>query len=295
MGMSGKMEQGTTVKVKWSGEWWEALIIETKGSGDEVKAVKVRYIGSGGGEADEEWVEVDSGRIKALREEGGVEGGVYGLDELKVADDGVDDITWWKDAGIDDLNTDSLLWEVLEDLQEGRIKAGGSLLEIGAGARSPILMDIIPFKRAAGAGLVLDFLQKNPLFVETAQFDYNAGDRLPFGDGEFDTVTIPLKVPYMLRPDAVMQEARRVVSDEGVVLVSWTSDCRKGKVVKGWLDRSGDEQVCFVYLLPLCFNFSQTPPFPAISRPLPLSNQPSLYWTNRPELAKQQQLSSGES
>jgi hypothetical protein len=244
MAMSDQMEQGSTVKVKWSGEWWEAEIVETRTIGDKVKAVKVRYSGSGG-EADEEWVEVESGRIKALREESVSEGGVYSADELKVADDGIDDATWWKDAGKDDINTDSLLWGVLEDLQEGRIKAGGRLLEIGAGARSPILIDEIPFKRAAGAGLVLDFLQKNPLFGETAQFDYNAGDRLPYGDEEFDTVTIPLKIPYMLEPDAVLQEARRVVSDDGVVIVSWTSDCRKGKVVKGWLDRSEDEQVGF--------------------------------------------------
>lgn len=193
------MEVGSVVKVQWSGEWWEADVIDIKKSGDDIKAIKVRYHGSA--QADEEWVEASSGRIKALGKGLGA-GGVYQGDELQVRDSDVDDATWWRDIGPMDMNTDELLWDVLKDLHQGRMTAGERLLEIGAGAQSPLMMGDIPFKAAAGVGLLPEFIQKNPLFQEVHGFDYNIDERLPFDDGAFDTIIIPLKVRSISRPSA---------------------------------------------------------------------------------------------
>lgn len=38
-------------------------------------------------------------------------------------------------------------------------------------------------------------------------------------------------------------QARRVLDEKGILILSWTSDVRKGKVVKGWQDRTDTQQI----------------------------------------------------
>lgn len=88
----------------------------------------------------------------------------------------------------------------------------------------------------------------------------------------------------MSRPDVIVNEARRVLTDKGVLSVSWTSDCREGKIVKGWMDRSGDEQVDLVKELLILSGMHPTSLRVEVSGP---TNGPKLFLVSGSPAAKQ--------
>ena len=94
--------------------------------------------------------------------------------------------------------------------------------------------------RAAGLGMNADELARNPQLSEWAVHDLNANPTLPYGDAEFDAVTIAVSVQYMTQPLQVFREIGRVLAQGGVCVVSFSNRCFPTKAVWLW-QGMGDE------------------------------------------------------
>ena len=58
--------------------------------------------------------------------------------------------------------------------------------------------------------------------------------RLPFGDGDFDVVTLVVSIDYLVRPVAILKEARRCLRAGGKVAVSFSNRMFPSKAVDVW-------------------------------------------------------------
>lgn len=94
--------------------------------------------------------------------------------------------------------------------------------------------------RAAGLGMNAAELERNPQLSEWVVHDLNADPTLPYGDDEFDAVTIAVSVQYLTRPLEVFREIGRVLAPSGVCVVSFSNRCFPTKAVYLW-QGMGDE------------------------------------------------------
>ena len=96
--------------------------------------------------------------------------------------------------------------------------------------------DDLESERVAGLGMNAEELAENPQLTEWVVHDLNADPVLPYGDGEFDVVTIAVSVQYLTRPLEVFREIGRVLRPGGglhcLVLEPLLSD-QGGLVVAG--------------------------------------------------------------
>ena len=61
--------------------------------------------------------------------------------------------------------------------------------------------------------------------------DLNVNPVLPYGDNEFDAVTIAVSVDYLSQPLEVFKEMNRVLKPGGVAYMSFSNRCFPTKVV----------------------------------------------------------------
>ncbi len=94
--------------------------------------------------------------------------------------------------------------------------------------------------RAAGLGMNAEELAENPQLTEWVVHDLNADPILPYGEGEFDAVTIAVSVQYLTRPLEVFREIGRVLRPGGACIVSFSNRCFPTKAVRLW-QGLGDE------------------------------------------------------
>ena len=95
--------------------------------------------------------------------------------------------------------------------------------------------DDLESERVAGLGMNAEELAENPQLTEWVVHDLNADPVLPYGDGEFDVVTIAVSVQYLTRPLEVFREIGRVLRPGGGCIVSFSNRCFPTKAV--WLGR----------------------------------------------------------
>ena len=100
--------------------------------------------------------------------------------------------------------------------------------------------DDLESERVAGLGMNAEELAENPQLTEWVVHDLNADPVLPFGDGEFDVVTIAVSVQYLTRPLEVFREIGRVLRPGGGCIVSFSNRCFPTKAVRLW-QGMGDE------------------------------------------------------
>ena len=100
--------------------------------------------------------------------------------------------------------------------------------------------DDLESQRVAGLGMNAEELAENPQLTESVVHDLNADPILPYGDGEFDVVTIAVSVQYLKQPLDVFREIGRVLRPGGGCIVSFSNRCFPTKAVSLW-QGMGDE------------------------------------------------------
>ena len=100
--------------------------------------------------------------------------------------------------------------------------------------------DDLESQRVAGLGMNAAELAENPELTEWVVHDLNADPILPYGDDEFDVVTIAVSVQYLTRPLEVFREIGRVLRPGGGCIVSFSNRCFPTKAVQLW-QGMGDE------------------------------------------------------
>lgn len=86
----------------------------------------------------------------------------------------------------------------------------------------------------AGLGMNDGELAANVRLSERVVKDLNARDGLPWADGCFDLVSCTASLEYLVRPQGVMAEARRVLRPGGVFVVTFSDRWFPPKAIKVW-------------------------------------------------------------
>lgn len=97
-----------------------------------------------------------------------------------------------------------------------------------------------------GHGLNREELAANDRLNEWIVQDFNADQSLPFETGRFDAVCCALSAQYLQFPGAVFAEFRRVLADEGVLVVSFSNRLFPTKAVQAWRAASMDGRVALL-------------------------------------------------
>ncbi|GMI34563.1 hypothetical protein TeGR_g7834, partial [Tetraparma gracilis] len=100
--------------------------------------------------------------------------------------------------------------------------------------------------RVVGVGMNEEELRGNAQLDEFVVKDLNAETVLPFGDGEFDVVTIVVSVDYLTRPRSLFAEIGRVLAPGGRAVISMSNRCFPSKAFRIWLRTSDAEHVFIV-------------------------------------------------
>ncbi len=109
----------------------------------------------------------------------------------------------------------------------------GRLLDLMSSWVSHYPDDLKP-ERVAGLGMNADELAANPQLSEWVVHDLNQDPQLPYGDSEFDAVTIAVSVQYLTHPIEVFREISRVLRPGGDCIVSFSNRCFPTKAVWLW-------------------------------------------------------------
>lgn len=90
-------------------------------------------------------------------------------------------------------------------------------------------------RRLVVLGMNADELARNPQADEVVIHDLNAGSRLPFADGRFDSATCCVSVDYLTRPIEVFDEVARVLRPGAPFVCTFSNRCFPTKAIRGWL------------------------------------------------------------
>lgn len=85
-----------------------------------------------------------------------------------------------------------------------------------------------------GLGMNATELAHNPMLTEHIVHDLNADSRLPFADARFDLVLCALSIEYLVRPEVVLNDVRRVLKPGGTCLISFSERWFPSKAVLPW-------------------------------------------------------------
>jgi hypothetical protein len=86
----------------------------------------------------------------------------------------------------------------------------------------------------ASLGLNEAELAANPRLSERVVKDLNTRDGLPWGDACFDLVVCTASIEYLIRPQGVMAEAKRVLRPGGICAISFSDRWFPPKAIKVW-------------------------------------------------------------
>ena len=116
----------------------------------------------------------------------------------------------------------------------------------------------LSFERVVGHGLNRAELQANDQLDEFFIQDFNANQRLPLDDEQFDVVCCALSVQYLQYPGAIFSEFERILSPGGTAVMSFTNRMFPTKAVRAWRMRSMDERAALVEEYLTAGGFTQT-------------------------------------
>eukprot|EP00440_Ansanella_granifera_P067120 gb/GFBE01072789.1/.p1 GENE.gb/GFBE01072789.1/~~gb/GFBE01072789.1/.p1 ORF type:complete len:138 (+),score=17.00 gb/GFBE01072789.1/:1-414(+) len=98
-------------------------------------------------------------------------------------------------------------------------------------------------------------LEANTAATEVHAHDLNEDPALPFGDSEFDVVTLALGIQYLVRPREVFSEMHRVLRPGGLAVVPFSSRSFPWKAIAVW-SRSFHDGVVQCRTVGTYFHFS---------------------------------------
>lgn len=113
------------------------------------------------------------------------------------------------------------------------VRDGMAVLDLMASHDSHLPPEVRP-ARVVGLGMNAVELEHNVRLSERIVHDLNAQPTLPFAAGEFDVVLCALSIEYLVRPEAVLREVRRVLKPGARCVVSFSERWFPPKVVEPW-------------------------------------------------------------
>jgi SAM-dependent methyltransferase len=107
-----------------------------------------------------------------------------------------------------------------------------------------------PYAAVTGLGMNRTELEANPQLSKRVVQNLNTDSNLPFNDDSFDACLIALSVQYLTQPLDVFAEIGRVLTVDGVCVVSFSNRCFPTKAVAIWkaLDNSGHTGLVTTYI-----------------------------------------------
>jgi SAM-dependent methyltransferase/FKBP-type peptidyl-prolyl cis-trans isomerase 2 len=122
----------------------------------------------------------------------------------------------------------------VEKLYGRLLKPGSRVLDLMTGWKSHL--DLAQPASVAGLGMHEEELAANPALGERVVHDLNLDPRLPFADASFDAVVCTVSVEYLIRPQAVFAEVRRVLKPGGRFALVFSNRYFPPKVIRVWAD-----------------------------------------------------------
>eukprot|EP00287_Rhodomonas_sp_CCMP768_P002121 CAMPEP_0196735744 /NCGR_PEP_ID=MMETSP1091-20130531/14060_1 /TAXON_ID=302021 /ORGANISM="Rhodomonas sp., Strain CCMP768" /LENGTH=415 /DNA_ID=CAMNT_0042079409 /DNA_START=33 /DNA_END=1280 /DNA_ORIENTATION=- len=173
----------------------------------------------------------------------------YTEEDRRRQEENVSDFDFWTAAGGGSELEDTFA-ELALDLTRSRVKAGGRVLDLMAGSETLLAPEAAYF--VCGVGLVDEHLRNNPLLDQTVTVDLNdtPGPDLCGAGGlepaSFDTVLCSGALPYLTHPEHAIAQGVELLTEDGVLVVSWSSSVRAEKATAGWLRMDTAQQLDFV-------------------------------------------------
>lgn len=103
--------------------------------------------------------------------------------------------------------------------------------------------------QVSGLGMNAAELDANPCLAERRVQDLNTTAALPWPDGSFDCVLCTASIEYLVRPAAVLDEARRVLRPGGVLAISFSDRWFPTKAIRVWSEIHPFERMGLVLTL----------------------------------------------
>lgn len=122
----------------------------------------------------------------------------------------------------------------VERLYGRLLPEGNRILDLMTSWKSHL--DTVRPASVAGLGMNADELAANPVLSERVVQDLNENPRLPFADAEFDAVVCTVSVEYLIRPQEVFAEVRRVLKPGGRFVLLFSNRYFPPKVIRVWAD-----------------------------------------------------------
>lgn len=144
---------------------------------------------------------------------------------------------------VDHLDRNALVqWQLLT---ARFVRNDATVLDLMASHDSHLPEGVQP-RRLIGLGMNAEELAHNPRLTERVVHDLNTTPHLPFAAATFDLVLCALSIEYLIRPEAVLSEVRRVLAPGGVCLVSFSERWFPPKAVLPWPQLSPFSRVAWV-------------------------------------------------
>lgn len=144
-----------------------------------------------------------------------------------------DDADFFKSPSLSPFWDRKALNEVTKRYNE-LIPQNSRILDLMAGAHTPLQESIIKPSRVIGAGLNQIELEHNPVYDERRVLNVNTIQTLPFENSEFDVVLIHAAIEYVINPDKLFYEISRVLKPGGRIIISFSNRSVTQKCIKIW-------------------------------------------------------------
>ncbi len=129
---------------------------------------------------------------------------------------------------------DEFALQQVSQLYSTLIKPGRRVLDLMAGAHSPLQQADVETASVVCAGLNQTELEHNPVCTERVLLDVNAMDALPADDAAFDVVLIHAAIEYVIDPKHLFGEIARVLAPGGRVIITFSNRSVPQKAIQLW-------------------------------------------------------------
>ena len=133
----------------------------------------------------------------------------------------------------------------LTDLYRDRLQSKRRVLDLMSSWVSH-LPEEIEFVHVEGHGMNAEELAKNPRLNHYFVQNLNQNPAIPFEDGSFDAVLMTVSVQYLEYPEAVFSEIQRVLSPDGIAIVSFSNRMFFNKAIQAWRDGTDRDRLRLV-------------------------------------------------
>jgi SAM-dependent methyltransferase len=144
------------------------------------------------------------------------------------------------------IHVDAVCARRIQALYRTVLPENARVLDLMAGWRSH-LPDTV--KSAVGLGMNEEEMRDNPQLNEFVVQDLNANSKLPFADASFDAVVCTASIEYLTQPQAVINEAKRVLRPGGMLVVTMSNRYFPSKAIKLWTQLHPMERMGWVGMM----------------------------------------------